>query len=128
MPRVPLPSLHSRRHPLAVPAAQLARLAGTGVPSFDDVLSRHGRPPLEARSVEVLQVNVGKLCNLSCAHCHVDAGPDRREVMSRETADQVLQLLRAHPIPTLDITGGAPELNPQFRHLVSGSGRASGDA
>jgi radical SAM/Cys-rich protein len=116
--RVPLPTLHSRAHELSVPAAQLRHLAATGVPHFDDVLSRHGRDPLEARTIEVLQVNVGKLCNQTCAHCHVDAGPDRREVMSAGTAAQVVELLRRHPVPTLDITGGAPELNPQFRFLV----------
>ncbi len=119
MARVPLPTLASRAHPLAVPAAQLTALAATGVPGFDEVLSRHGRAPLEAGTVEVLQVNVGRLCNQTCAHCHVDAGPDRREVMARETAEQVIELLRRHPIPTLDITGGAPELNPQFRYLAA---------
>ena len=118
MARIPLPTLHGSAHPFAVPGAQLTALAATGVPHFDDVLSRHGRKPLEARAIEVLQVNVGRLCNQTCAHCHVDAGPDRREVMSGETAAQVIELLRRHPIPTLDITGGAPELNPQFRFLV----------
>jgi radical SAM/Cys-rich protein len=116
--RTPLPTLQSRAHELSVPAAQLRHLAATGIPHFDDVLARHGRDPLEARAIEVLQVNVGKLCNQTCAHCHVDAGPDRREVMSGETAAQVVELLRRHPIPTLDVTGGAPELNPQFRRLV----------
>ena len=118
MARIPLPTLHSRAHPLSVPATQLSALAATGVPHFDDLLSRHGREPLEARTIEVLQVNVGKLCNQTCAHCHVDAGPDRREVMSAETAEEVVELLRRHPIPTLDLTGGAPELNPQFRFLA----------
>jgi radical SAM/Cys-rich protein len=118
VPRIPLPSLLSRAHPLSEPAAQLTALAATGVPPFDSVLSRHGREPLEARSIEVLQVNVGKLCNQTCAHCHVDAGPDRREVMDEATAARVIELLRRHPIPTLDVTGGAPELNPQFRFLV----------
>jgi len=116
--RTALPTLLSRAHELSVPAAQLRHLAATGVPDFDDVLARHGREPLEARAIEVLQVNVGRLCNQTCAHCHVDAGPDRREVMGEETAAQVLELLRRHPIPTLDVTGGAPELNPQFRYLV----------
>lgn len=118
MARTALPTLLSRAHELSVPAAQLRHLAATGVPHFDDVLARHGRDPLEARAIEVLQVNVGRLCNQTCAHCHVDAGPDRREVMSEETASQVVELLRRHPIPTLDVTGGAPELNPQFRRLV----------
>jgi radical SAM/Cys-rich protein len=116
--RLPLPTLHSRAHALAVPGTQLRALAATGVPPFEDVLARHGRQPLEACTVEVLQVNVGKLCNQTCAHCHVDAGPDRREAMSRETAEQVIELLRRQPIPTLDITGGAPELSPQFRFLA----------
>jgi radical SAM/Cys-rich protein len=117
--RISLPTLHSRSHPLAFPATQLRALAATGVPHFDDLLARHGREPLEARAIEVLQVNVGKLCNQTCAHCHVDAGPDRREVMSRKTAELVIELLRRHPVPTLDITGGAPELNPQFRYLAA---------
>jgi len=116
---LPVVSLRSRGHVLAAPAAQMQALARTGVPAFDEVLARHGRPPLEAGGIEVLQVNVGKLCNQTCGHCHVDAGPDRREVMSHDTAELVIELLRRHPaIPTLDITGGAPELNPQFRYLV----------
>ena len=118
MARIPLPSLRGRAHPLSAPGAQLTALAATGAPHFDDVLARHGRDPLEARAIEVLQVNVGRLCNQACAHCHVDAGPDRRESMTAETAGQVVELLRRHPIPTLDLTGGAPELNPQFRFLV----------
>ncbi len=111
-------SLIARAHPLARPERQLALLAESGVPDFDQVLERHGLPLLEAQDIQVLQVNVGKLCNQTCVHCHVDAGPDRKEVMSRRTAEQVVELLRRHPIPTLDITGGAPELNPQFRWLV----------
>ena len=119
MRTLPTLSMRSREHPLAAPAAQSAALDRTGVPAFDEVLARHGRPPLEAGAVEVLQVNLGKLCNQTCGHCHVDAGPDRREVMSRETAELVVELLERHPaISTLDVTGGAPELNPQFRLLV----------
>ena len=120
MRALPVLSLRARGHGLASPAAQTQALARSGAPSFDEVLERHGRPPLEARAIEVLQVNVGKLCNQTCAHCHVDAGPDRREAMTRETAEQVVELLHRHPeIPTLDVTGGAPELNPQFRYLVA---------
>jgi radical SAM/Cys-rich protein len=113
-----MPSLLQVRHPLASPERQRAVLEGSGCPTFDEVLARHGRAPLETASIEVVQVNVGKLCNQTCAHCHVDAGPDRRESMTRETAQRVIELLRRHPIPTLDVTGGAPELNPQFRFLV----------
>ena len=113
-----MPSLKGTAHPLSSPDRQLAILDATGVPQFDDMLRQHQIPLLEADEIQVLQVNVGKLCNQTCVHCHVDAGPDRREVMSRETAEQVIELLRRHPIPTLDLTGGAPELNPQFRWLV----------
>jgi len=67
---------------------------------------------------EVLQINVGKKCNQTCVHCHVNAGPARREIMTRETIDRVLLWLENTTIPTVDITGGAPELNPHFRHLV----------
>jgi radical SAM/Cys-rich protein len=106
-------------HRLASPERQIELLDSTAIPAFEEVLARHGMSPLETEGhIEVLQVNVGKLCNQSCHHCHVDAGPDRREVMSRQTAEQVVELLRRHPIPTLDITGGAPELNPHFRWLV----------
>lgn len=69
--------------------------------------------------VDVFQINVGKLCNQSCAHCHVDAGPDRKvENMSRETFEQCLEVLAATDIRTVDITGGAPEMNPHFRWFV----------
>lgn len=75
-------------------------------------------PPLKRGGLESLQVNLGYRCNQSCQHCHVNAGPNRTESMSRETIDQVLECLQAHDIHTLDLTGGAPELNPHFRYLV----------
>jgi radical SAM/Cys-rich protein len=68
---------------------------------------------------EVLQINVGKLCNLTCEHCHVNAGPKRREIMTRETMDRIFAWLRETTIPTVDITGGAPEMIPDFRYLVT---------
>jgi radical SAM/Cys-rich protein len=74
---------------------------------------------LAANGIEVLQVNVGKLCNQTCRHCHVDAGPDRREVMSRETLAECLAVVARTEIPVVDITGGAPELNPHFRWFVA---------
>lgn len=114
-----MPSLRQLDHPLASPERQVERLDRTAVPAFEQVLADHHLAALEtADRIEVLQVNVGKLCNQTCAHCHVDAGPDRREVMTRDTAGRVIELLRRHPIPTLDITGGAPELNPNFRCMV----------
>jgi len=79
--------------------------------------------PLHAAGIGVLQINVGKVCNQRCAHCHVDAGPERRETMTRETAGMCIDVLRRHPIPAVDITGGAPELCAQFRYLVTESRR-----
>ena len=84
---------------------------------FDEKLAAHGLE-LRAAAVDTLQVNVGKLCNQACKHCHVDASPARTEIMARETVEQVISALRRSHIPTLDITGGAPELNPSFRYLV----------
>jgi len=93
------------------------------VPDFDAKLAAHGLS-LRAAAVETLQVNVGKLCNQACKHCHVDASPTRTEIMTRETVEQVLAAVRRFRVPTLDITGGAPELNPSFRHLVAEARRA----
>jgi radical SAM/Cys-rich protein len=76
---------------------------------------------LRASRVDTLQINVGKLCNQVCKHCHVDAGPSRPEIMTRETVEQVLNAIRNFRISTVDITGGAPELNPSFRYLASQS-------
>lgn len=88
--------------------------------SFSSTLAGHGFAPLCRASVETVQINVGKVCNQACHHCHVDAGPKRTESMTRETAERVLQLLRNTPqVQTVDITGGAPELNHNFRNLVS---------
>jgi radical SAM/Cys-rich protein len=87
---------------------------------FDEKLAAYGIV-LRAAAVEILQVNVGKLCNQACKHCHVDASPTRTEIMTRETADQVIAAVGKHRILTLDITGGAPELNPSFRYLVTES-------
>src|SRR5690606_36753704 len=75
-------------------------------------------PPLRRSRLETLQVNVGYRCNQSCSHCHVNAGPARTEQMDRDTVDLVLAFLRERGIATLDVTGGAPELNPHFRYLV----------
>jgi len=82
------------------------------------LLVRTDFPALERRRLEALQVNLGYVCNQSCLHCHVNAGPTRTESMSRETVEQVLAYLDASGATTLDLTGGAPELNPHFRDLV----------
>ena len=89
------------------------------VPSFDQALASHHSLPLKAQSISTLQVNVGKVCNQTCHHCHVDAGPQRTESMSKATMDQILDVLDRTPqIMTVDITGGAPEMNPHFEYLV----------
>jgi radical SAM/Cys-rich protein len=91
---------------------------------FDEKLAAHG-VKLRAARVDTLQVNVGKLCNQACKHCHVDASPKRTEIMTRETAEAVIVAVRRFRIPVVDITGGAPELNPSFRYLVR-EARAAG--
>lgn len=87
-------------------------------PSFTRTLRDHGLS-LPRNPLEILQVNVGKLCDLACQHCHVEAGPKRTEIMQAATVERILQLLADAPdVHTLDLTGGAPELNPHFRTLV----------
>jgi radical SAM/Cys-rich protein len=78
-------------------------------------------PALRRASLETLQVNLGYLCNQSCLHCHVNAGPTRKEIMTRETIDDILSYLAQSNVKTLDLTGGAPEMNPHFRDLVRGA-------
>ncbi len=113
-------SLWRRESPLAQTSEQLRILSRNPQHwDFDQVLAQQSCHPLCATGLDVLQINVGKVCNQTCRHCHVDAGPDRRESMSRETAQACLDVLRRSDIPTLDITGGAPEMNPHFRWLVA---------
>lgn len=113
-------SLAFRRLPLANPDVQHEALGRLPLAcEFEEAVARSGQWPLQPARLEVLQINVGKLCNQTCRHCHVDAGPDRREVMTRETMALCLDALDQSSIPTVDITGGAPELNPDFRWLVA---------
>lgn len=86
--------------------------------NFDDYVKRSGIDKLTSRKVEIFQINMGKMCNQTCKHCHVDAGPDRKEIMTRETMQMCLDKLAETDIPTIDLTGGAPELNPDFRWFV----------
>lgn len=76
-------------------------------------------PAISRTKLEILQVNLGYLCNLSCTHCHVNAGPKRTELMDMATMDEILAFIDNHAIHTLDVTGGAPEMNPHFRYLVT---------
>jgi radical SAM/Cys-rich protein len=119
-----LPTLAKARAPLASAAAQRHVLAGVSLArGFDQALADAGLSPLGTKQVEILQVNLGKRCNQTCRHCHVDAGPDRTEVMPRPVLEAALAFFERSGIPTLDITGGAPELHPDFRELVT---RAAG--
>lgn len=88
------------------------------LPPFAEKLAEAGLAPLRPDAIEILQINVGKMCNQVCGHCHVDAGPDRKEIMTRSTMQQCLDVLKDSAIRTVDITGGAPEMNPDFRWLV----------
>ncbi len=118
-----LPTLDRRGSPLAEPAHQLAMLDGVVLEpglegSFDARLAEGGLHPLTATGIDVLQVNLGRVCNQTCAHCHVDAGPDRTEDMDLETARACMRALATTDIPTVDITGGAPEMSRSFRYIV----------
>jgi len=103
-------------------AGQLADGAPAPAPAFSATLARHGLPPLRRLAPSTLQLNVGRRCDLACHHCHVEAGPRRRETLDARTAARVLELLAREPaLATLDLTGGAPELCAQFRPLVEGA-------
>jgi radical SAM/Cys-rich protein len=115
---MPTLTLLRQGNPLSEASHQVRVLAGDDHRPFEQSLAGDGLWPLRATGIRVLQVNVGKLCNQTCRHCHVDAGPDRREIMSRETLQHCIDVLARTDIPTLDITGGAPEMNPNFRWLV----------
>src|SRR5216117_1317902 len=84
---------------------------------FSETLTAHSLA-LRRSKTEVLQVNVGKLCNLTCMHCHVNAGPKRKEIMTRETIDRVIDWLAKSEIGIVDLTGGAPEMIPDFRYFI----------
>ncbi|MGC1473511.1 MAG: arsenosugar biosynthesis radical SAM (seleno)protein ArsS [Psychroserpens sp.] len=88
------------------------------LPTFKAKISETNQFPLKAKKLEILQINVGYMCNQVCDHCHVDAGPDRKEIMTRETMKQCLEVIKTSGPHTLDLTGGAPEMNPDFRWFV----------
>lgn len=113
-------SLLHRGNPLAIASEQLTVLSqNDGAETFAGKLHAADVQELRSTCIDILQVNLGKLCNMTCDHCHVDAGPDRREIMDRATVDACLDVLRNNPrVGTLDLTGGAPEMNPHFREMV----------
>ncbi len=100
----------------------MALAAHTAVSDFDAMLRQHGQGPLRRARTTTLQVNVGLRCDLACHHCHVEAGPKRSEALGPALAERVLRVLEHNPgLDTLDLTGGAPEMNPHFRELVRGA-------
>lgn len=88
------------------------------LPTFKDKISEIDQFPLKPRQLEILQINLGYMCNQVCEHCHVDAGPDRKEIMTKEIMEQCLKVIKSTAAHTLDLTGGAPEMNPNFRWFV----------
>jgi radical SAM/Cys-rich protein len=117
-------SLKARDHKLAQIEEQLKVLSGGDfangeLPTFKEKLEELDSYPLKPTGIEILQVNLGYMCNQVCKHCHVDAGPDRKEIMTKEYMEIILDVLRKTNIHTLDLTGGAPEMNPDFRWFVS---------
>ena len=122
-------SLKAQGHKLAEIEKQFEVLNGgdfsTGeLPTFAQQLKKGGHLPLKPTKLEVFQINLGYMCNQTCAHCHVDAGPDRKEIMTRETMQQCIDVVEAHDFHTIDLTGGAPEMNPDFKWFVEGLTKA----
>ncbi|MFZ9980607.1 MAG: arsenosugar biosynthesis radical SAM (seleno)protein ArsS [Cyclobacteriaceae bacterium] len=116
-------SLHARSHRLSSTQEQNEILEGISksnhcIPAFHEKLSECGMSEFVPATPEILQVNIGYMCNQTCAHCHVDAGPDRKERMDEATMQACLNALKKYSFTTLDITGGAPEMHPGFRSFV----------
>lgn len=129
MTKIKLQSLHKRESDLAESNRQLEILSNGifrdgELPTFAQKIKETGQFPLRPATLEVLQINVGYMCNQVCEHCHVDAGPDRKEIMTRETMELCLEVIRNTGANTLDLTGGAPEMNPNFRWFVDEASKA----
>jgi len=122
-------SLQARNNDLANTSRQLEILsngifAGDGLTTFADKIRETNQFPLRPKKLEILQINLGYMCNQVCAHCHVDAGPDRKEIMTIETMQQCIEVIKKTDAHTLDLTGGAPEMNPNFRWFVEEASKA----
>lgn len=111
-------SLQAIGHSLSEVDRQLELLTQVGLTPFHQNLRSSNLFPLTPTQLEIFQINVGKMCNQVCEHCHVDAGPDRKEIMTRETMQQCLDAIDQTNCHTIDLTGGAPEMNPDFRWFV----------
>jgi len=122
-------SLQARNNDLANTQRQLEILsngifADGELPTFANKIKETNQFPLRPKRLEILQINLGYMCNQVCAHCHVDAGPDRKEIMTIETMNQCLDVIKKTEAHTLDLTGGAPEMNPNFRWFVEEASKA----
>lgn len=122
-------SLHKRESDLANSNKQLEILSNGifqngDLPTFKTKISETNQFPLKAKKLEILQINVGYMCNQVCEHCHVDAGPDRKEIMTKSTMQECLEVIKSTGAHTLDLTGGAPEMNPNFRWFVEEASKA----
>ena len=111
-------SLLSQSDSLSDPKNQLNLLDKVNLIPFQENLKKSNLFPLKPINVDVFQINIGKMCNQVCKHCHVDAGPDRKEIMTRDTMHLCLDAIDKTSCSTVDITGGAPEMNPDFRWFV----------
>jgi radical SAM/Cys-rich protein len=113
-------SLKAMQHALANAGYQIDVLEHqTTLIPFAEKLNESGLFPLIPNQLEIFQINIGKMCNQTCKHCHVDAGPDRKEIMNRKTMQKCIDILANHPqFTSVDLTGGAPEMNPDFRWFV----------
>ena len=121
-------SLQARNNDLANTQRQLEILSNgifkDELPTFANKIKETNQFPLRPKKLEILQINLGYMCNQVCAHCHVDAGPDRKEIMTIETMNQCLEVIKKTGAHTLDLTGGAPEMNPNFRWFVEEAAKA----
>jgi radical SAM/Cys-rich protein len=122
-------SLKARNNDIANTARQMEILssgifANGELPTFAEKIKETNQLPLRPKKLEILQINLGYMCNQVCGHCHVDAGPDRKEIMTKETMKQCLDVIEKTTAHTLDLTGGAPEMNPNFRWFVEEASKA----
>jgi len=113
-------SLKAQNHPLSNSQYEIELLESPGFEfSFVQKLEESNLYPLKPIQIETLQINMGKMCNQVCQHCHVDAGPDRKEIMARDIMEHCLHVIKKSVIKSVDLTGGAPEMNPEFRWFVT---------
>ena len=115
-------SLKKQNHELSYAKTQISALENSvkknDLATFSSKLDNQNLFPLKPINIDVFQINMGKMCNQVCAHCHVDAGPDRKEIMTKETLQECLDAIKNSNVKTVDLTGGAPEMNPNFRWFV----------